>query len=169
MNIVAYDRAFGRDHFSCGHASLDNYIRLNVTKDVKAGACTCFVVADDHYRVMAFYTLSTAQIPLADAPDALRNQIRYPSVPVILLGRLAVHDEMKGRGYGKMLLVDALKRSLDVARNHIGAMAVVVDPIDQAAEAFYARFGFTMLPDSGRMFMTMRKIAEAFDHPLPPV
>ncbi|MEP6796100.1 MAG: hypothetical protein ABJB16_17355 [Saprospiraceae bacterium] len=42
-------------------------------------------------------------------------------------------------------------------------MAVIVDPIDDEAIKFYKKFGFTHLPDSGRMFMTIKKIEEAFD------
>lgn len=152
-----------RDHFSCGKPSLDNYIRNTVTKDVKSGVCTCFVIVDEQERVTAFYTLSTDSIPIDDAPDDLKKRIHYPHIPVILLGRLAVHKEFLGQGYGKLLLVNALKKSLHVAKDKIGSMAVIVDPIDDEALKFYKKFGFTHLPDSGRMFMTMKKIEEAFD------
>ena len=60
------------------------------------------------------------------------------------------------------MLINALKQSLDVAKNQIGAVAVVVDPIDGEAVAFYTKYGFTLLPNSGRMFMTMNKIETAF-------
>ena len=119
-------------------------------------------MADDDKRVAAYYTLSSESIPKEDVPEELAKKINYPHIPVILLGRLAVHNEFRGQGLGKLLLADALKRSLEVAKNQIGAAAVIVDPIDNEAELFYQKFGFTKLPDSGRMFMTMRKIEEAF-------
>ena len=162
MKIIPYDRKYKRDQFSCGKSSLDQYILRNVSKDVQAGACTCFVTVDDHDRVLAYYTLSADNIPIEGAPESIRKLIRYPYVPVILLGRLAVDGSVKGLGYGKIMLADALKRSLGVAEEHIGSVAVVVDPIDEDAEKFYAKFGFTRLPDSGRMFMSIRKIKEAF-------
>ena len=163
MNILPYSRQFKRDHFSCGQPSLDNYILRNATKDVQSGSSTCFVIIDDQQRVIAYYTLSTDSISLDEAPEELRKKINYPHIPVILLGRLAVHNKSGGKGLGKLLLADALKRSLHVAKSHIGSVAVIVDPIDEYAEAFYSKFGFTKIPDSGKMFMTMRKIAEAFD------
>ncbi|MBK6546948.1 MAG: hypothetical protein IPG12_16995 [Saprospiraceae bacterium] len=50
--IIPYSRNFSRDHFSCGKTSLDNYILKNATKDVKSGACTCFVIIDGQERVI---------------------------------------------------------------------------------------------------------------------
>ncbi|MBK8501981.1 MAG: GNAT family N-acetyltransferase [Saprospiraceae bacterium] len=135
----------------------------NATKDIKTGTCTCFVLIDEDERVIGYYTLATSSVPIVDAPDELKRRVNYPFIPVILLGRLAVDSEVRGRGYGMLLLVDSLKRSLYVARDQVGSVAVVVDPIDQEALQFYMKFGFTRIPDSGRMFMTMRKIQDAID------
>lgn len=162
MRIIPYHRNFGRDHFCCGKPSLDNYILRNVSKDIRSGACTCFVILDSQERVIAYYTLSTDSIPLDDAPEVLKKKINYPHIPVILLGRLAVHQEYAGNGLGKLMIVDALKRSLQAAKEQIGSAAVIVDPIDTEAERFYLKYGFTKIPDSGKMFMTMRKIEKAF-------
>lgn len=161
MKLIPYHRSYKRDQFSCGKPSLDNYILKNATKDIKAGACTCFVVLDEQEYVIAFYTLATQSIPFDDASDTLRKSINYPHIPVILLGRLAVHELYKGKGLGKLLLADALKKCLEVSKEKVGAVAVIVDPIDKEAESFYAKYGFTKLPDSGRMFMTMWMIEEA--------
>jgi len=51
---------------------------------------------------------------------------------------LAVDVKQQGKGYGKILLVDALKRSHETSKE-IGSFAVVVDPIDDSAEGFYKR------------------------------
>ena len=162
MEILPYNPQFIRDKFDCGKSSLNNYILRNVTKDVKAGACTCFVIINDNKEVIGYYTLSTESIPKSDAPLEYQKKINYPYLPVILLGRLAVDKNEFGNGYGKLMLINALKQSLDVAKNQIGAVAVVVDPIDGEAVAFYTKYGFTLLPNSGRMFMTMNKIETAF-------
>lgn len=162
MEALPFKRAYKRDHFDCGKPSLNNYLQRNATKDVKNGACTCFVLVNEKDEVLAYYTLSTDTIPIDSAPEAYKKKIKYPTVPVILLGRLAIDTKHSGKGYGKFLLIDALKRSLDVTKNHIGAVAIVVDPIDADATSYYLKYGFTELPDSGRMFMSMRKIDEAF-------
>ena len=41
-------------------------------------------------------------------------------------------------------------------------MAVIVDPIDQEAIDFFSKFGFILLPVSGRMFLPMATIAQLF-------
>ncbi|MBK6546947.1 MAG: GNAT family N-acetyltransferase [Saprospiraceae bacterium] len=57
-----------------------------------------------------------------DAPVELQKTIKYPHIPVILLGRLAVHNDFRGKGYGKLLLVNSLKRSLQVAKAQVGSV-----------------------------------------------
>ena len=86
----------------------------------------------------------------------------YKDLPMILLGRLAVAESQKGNGLGELLLVDALKRSYDISSSEIGAIAVVVDPINDS-ETFYEKYGFTKLPDSGKMFLPMTTIASLFN------
>ena len=163
MKIYKYDRQFKRDKFDCGKESLNNYIQRNATKDVKSGACTCFIIKNDNQEVIGYYTLSTESIPIEDAPPEFQKKIKYQYVPVILLGRLAIDKNHFGKGFGKLLLVNSLKRSLGVAKNHVGAVAVIVDPIDEEAKQYYSKYGFTLLPDSGRMFMSMKTIENAFN------
>jgi len=85
----------------------------------------------------------------------------YKSLPVTLLGRLAVNEKSKGRGLGKLLLIDALKRSFEASKV-IGSMAVIVDPKDENAVKFYDKFGFILLPDSKKMFLSMKTIEQLF-------
>ncbi len=162
MEIQSYNRKFKREKFDCGKEPLNNYIQRNVTKDVKNGACTCFVILNNSDHVIGYYTLSAESIPKSDAPSDFQKKIKYEYIPVILLGRLAIDKSQFGKGYGKLLLIDSMKRSLEVAKKQIGAVAVIVDPIDEEAIAFYSKYGFTLLPSSGRMFMSMNKIEAAF-------
>jgi hypothetical protein len=60
-----------------------------------------------------------------------------------------------------MLLLDALCRSFDASKS-IGSFAVVVDPLDAQAETFYAKYGFITLPDSGKMFLSMKTVGLLF-------
>ncbi len=162
MKIFPYQSTYKREHFSCGKPSLNNYILRNVTSDITSGACTCFVIIDESEQVISYYTLGADSIPIDDAPDELEKKIPYAHIPVILLGRLAVDSKYSGKGFGKLLIVDALFRCLQVSKTQVGSVAVIVDPIDEEAEKFYSKFGFTKLPDSGRMFMTIKKIEAAF-------
>ena len=79
------------------------------------------------------------------------------------MGRLAVDKNYFGRKLGEFLLVDAMKKSVLVAKKSIGSMALIVDPIDDIAIAFYTKYGFILLPDSGKMFLPMQTINSLFN------
>ena len=76
-------------------------------------------------------------------------------IPVILVGQLAVDTDCRGRGLGADLLVDAARRSL-VAADVIGARALVVQAIDEAAKAFYGRFGFLPFSERESLMLNLR-------------
>ena len=90
--------------------------------------------------------LITEALGRTDLPASTRKKLpRYPTVPAVRMGRLAVDHEFKGQGLGGALLADALDRA---ARSEIAAFALVVDAKDEAAAAFYSHHGFIALPDS---------------------
>ena len=86
---------------------------------------------------------------------------KYKDLPVTLLGRLAIDEKFQGQKLGRLLLIDALKRSLDTSKS-VASLAVIVDPLDQEASDFYFKYGFILLPDSGRMFLPMATIEQLF-------
>ena len=75
---------------------------------------------------------------------------------------MAIDANFQGKGVGKLLLIDALRRSYEISKS-IGSFAVVVDPIDKDAEQFYAKYGSIKLPDSGKMFLPMNTIKTLFE------
>jgi GNAT superfamily N-acetyltransferase len=153
-----------RAAFSCGKEPLDRYIRQQAGQDIRARVAAVFVLCrPDEPTIIGYYTLSSFAVQLRDVPESERKRLpRYPEVPAVLIGRLAVDERYAGQGWGKVLLIDALQRSLDQS-DQIAAAAVVVDAIDESAQAFYEKFGFQLLldPDSEherRLFLPMKTI-----------
>ncbi len=156
--------AHKRDKFFCGKELLDNYFRQQARQDVKRKLSACFVLTEKPSdEVIGYYTLSGNSISNNLIPEKFRKRLpgSYLSIPAILLGRLAIDKKYQGKGTGKLLLIDALKRCSDIS-NSIGAFAVIVDPLDNQAENFYGRYGFIKLPDSGKMFLPIKTINELF-------
>ena len=149
--------------FNCGQKLLDTYIHQQAKQDVKRHLVACFVFADERNEVKGYFTLSSASIDQELIPENIKNKLpnSYTNIPVTLLGRLAVDKSIKGKGVGEKLLLDAIKRCLD-ASSTIGSLAVVVDPIDENAKKFYLKYGFIYLPDTAKMFLAMKTIAEIF-------
>jgi predicted N-acetyltransferase YhbS len=71
----------------------------------------------------------------------------YPTVPVIILARLAIDRSVQGKGLGKGLLKDALYRAYSAAQL-AGLRAFVVHAKDDAAKAYYMQYDFESLPDN---------------------
>jgi GNAT superfamily N-acetyltransferase len=154
-----------KSDFSCGKEMLDTYIQKQANQDVKRKLAACFVITETRTNLIkGYYTLSNNGIPSEYIPDELRKKLprTYELIPTILLGRLAIDNRFQGQGIGKLLLIDALKRSYEISKT-IGSFAVVVDPIDQDAENFYNKYEFIKLPDSGKMFLPMKTISQLFE------
>ncbi len=138
-----------RSHFLSGSTALDRYFREQASQDTKRRIATCFVaVGLETGSVAGYYTLSACGVSLTDLPPAITKKLpRYPVVPAALLGRLAVDRSCQRIGLGGVLLGDALMRT---ARAELGVFAMVVDAKDEAAQRFYERFGFSLLPGETR-------------------
>ena len=143
-----------RAGFSCGNASLDEYIRTKARKENDLGYCAVFVLTDrpGSPLIAGYYTLSAHSIALSGLDTAARKKLpRYPDIPTALLGRLARDLRFRGDGVGELLLLDALKRAARSSRQ-VGTYAVTVDAIDDTAAAFYVRFGFLGLAGYPKRF-----------------
>jgi predicted N-acetyltransferase YhbS len=159
--IVLLEKGHNRKHFTCEVDSLTQYIRTQVSQDIRKSLATCFVAVDDNQYVVGYYTLSSESLGRDAIPEKFTQQVpRNYNAPVILLGRLARDIKMKGTGLGEHLLLDALFRSYKLSVESIGAMAVVTNPINQKAVEFYKKYGFYQLPDSEKMFLPMRIIKQ---------
>jgi predicted GNAT family N-acyltransferase len=161
MEIVLLAPFHGRSGFSCEEPSLTEYIHTQVSQDVRKRLAVCYVAADASHQVLGYYTLSSESLGRASIPERYLNKVpKSYNTPVILLGRLARDIKAKGTGLGEHLLLDALFRAFTLSQESIGAMAVVVDPINDHAAQWYGKYGFERLPDSGKMFLPMGTIQQ---------
>jgi ribosomal protein S18 acetylase RimI-like enzyme len=146
--IVLLESAHDRSLFHCGSESLDTYFQQRVTQDIRRRVTACFVALDGKKGIAGYYTLAAASLLLNDLPPAIGKKLpRYPSVPMIRMGRLAIAKAHQGIGLGGALLADALNRA---ARSEVAAYALIVDAKDELATAFYRHHGFIVLPESPR-------------------
>ncbi len=163
--IELLDKKHNRSYFDCGEELLNNYLQNLAGQDVKRKLSACFVLAEkETNQIQGYYTLSNSSIPLSSFPEQIRKKLpgSYVSIPATLLGGLAIDKSCQGKGIGKILLIDALKRSYEILKE-MGSFAVVVDPIDREAEAFYKKYDFISLPDSQKMFVAIKTLKELFD------
>lgn len=155
--IEPLDSRHDRSGFHCGVVSQDDYIRKQARQDVKRRISRVFVATETERTsiIVGYYTLSTLAIDLSDLPQALACKLPRHPVPAALIGRLAVSQDAQGYGVGRMLLINALKRTLAIS-DEIAIYAMVVDAIDEHAQRFYEQFGFS--PFSSRLFLPLKSI-----------
>jgi predicted GNAT family N-acyltransferase len=157
-----------RAAFSCSKKPLENYIREQASQDQKRNLAVVFVLVEKQTprRVLGYYSLSNRELPLSTLPVELAKKAgRYNSLPVTLLGRMAVDDAQKGKGLGELVLMDAFKRSLQ-ATEHVGSFAVFVEAKDEESASFYRKFGFIELPENRlKLFLPMKTIQKLFSGP----
>lgn len=154
-------KSHDRRDFDCGIPSLNQYLlrsaRQNQGQDMGR---TYVLVEEGRSRVWGYYTLSSSTIDFEEYPQSA-GLPQYP-IPAVLLARLAVDKQRHGQGLGKDLLLHVL----NTARRHaegIAAVAVTVEAIDEAAQAFYERYGFRPLNKPGRhLYLTMKQIRQLF-------
>ncbi len=158
LAIEALKNKHLKDDFNCGYPMLDNYIQRQAKQDIKRDLSACFVLVLN-YKVVGYYTLSANSINREDFPQEISQKLpqSYLELPTILLGRLAVDKNFKGNGYGELILLDALNRCVEISQN-LGTLAIVVDPIDEKAVSFYSKYGFILIPDTGKMFIPIKTV-----------
>lgn len=146
--------------FHCDVEPLDRYISKQAKQDIKRRISRVFVATlPDNPIVIGYYSLSSLSIELSQLPEKLARKLPRHPIPAALIGRMAVSRSAQGHGIGKMLLVDALKRTQSIS-DQIAVYALVVDATNAGAIGFYENFGFSRLSDdSPRLFLPLKAIS----------
>lgn len=149
-----------RDGFTCGNKVLDAYWRTQAGQDQQRGFATVIIASDARTpdKVIGFYTLAAASLLLTDIPEAeARRMPRYPAVPAIRLGRLAVASAFQGQHIGSLLVLDALRRGCG---NELAWAIFLVDAKEERLAAFYEKFLFKRFAQRPLSLWMHRKQAE---------
>ncbi len=147
--------------FRCGEDSLDEWLKRRALKNQESGASRTYVVCAEG-KVVGYYCLAAGSVENAASPPRVRRNM--PSnIPVMVIGRLAVHRDWQGRGLGRDLVRDALLRTLNAAEI-AGIRAVLVHALSDAARVFYEGCGFRPSPTNPMTLMaTLADIKKALD------
>lgn len=123
--------------FDCGSTAQTEWLRKYALISHTTGVSRVKVVCErGTARVVGYHALATGSITHADAAAGVKAGMpRYP-IPVVLLTRLGVDKGEQGKGLGKALVVDAIRRVL-AAADEIGTRALLIHAEDAAARDFY--------------------------------
>ena len=129
--------------FDCGEEFMNSWLRDKALEADRKNTARTFVFAEDR-RVLAYYALSAGNIRSSRIPPELGEMPPHP-IPIFLLARLAVDKTIQGKGIGKALVKDAVKRSL-VANRQVAGVCLMVEALNDLAKDFYLSLGFLVSP-----------------------
>ena len=146
--------------FDCGEPALNDWLRKRALQNESRFSRTYVVCAGN--RVVAYVSISAGSVERAAAPGKIRRNAP-DTIPVSLIGRLAVSRSHAGQGLGADILADALRR-IAAASQSIGIGAVLVHAKDDAARRFYMRCAeFIEHPaDSRILFLPIETVVAGF-------
>jgi GNAT superfamily N-acetyltransferase len=165
--IRRLDRSHDRSSFDCGKPVLNDWLKNRAGQFDRRDLSRTFVATRlGESVVCGYYAISTHRLLYDVLPPAESRGLPSLDVPVLLLGRLAVDRIVQGQGLGSLLLVDALRRAMQISEQ-VGIRAVEVDALDETAKAFYLKFGFRpLLDDTWHLLMPMHEIRKLKLDPL---
>lgn len=129
--------------FDSGEPSLDEWLKRRATRNQANGSSRTYVVCEGD-TVIGYYCLAAGAIGHAEAPSSMKRN-RPDPVPVLVLGRLAIHKDHHQKGMGTALLNDAIRRAIQAA-DIAGVTALLVHAISEPARRFYLSRGFIESP-----------------------
>lgn len=157
--IRRLDKSHDRSAFDCGQPLLNEWLQNRAGQFDRRDLSRTFVATRPAAAiVLGYYAISTHRVVHDVLPATEAKGLPRLDVPVVLIGRLAVDRSAQGQGLGALLLVDALRRSLQISEQ-VGIRAVEVDALDDAARNFYLKLGFrSLLDDPRHLFLPMHEI-----------
>jgi len=146
--------------FDCGEPALNDWLKQRALKNESRFSRT-YVVCDDN-RVVAYFCISAGAVEREATPGKVRRNAP-DTIPVSIIGRLAVSKAYAGQGLGADILSDSLKR-IAVASQSIGIAAVLVQAKTESAKRFYlACAEFIEYPaDSRTLFLPIETVVASF-------
>lgn len=133
------------ENFESGEPLLDEWLKKRAISNLELGASRTYVICPKSRQVVVgFFSLNMGQMLASETMGSMRrnmpNQIR-----AIVFGRLAVDRVWQGKGLGRALIFEAMRRAFRASED-VAARLVIVHAISADAENFYEHHGFTRLP-----------------------
>lgn len=146
--------------FDCGNPALTAWLQEFAWPNQQADSAKTYVACREN-RVVGYYAVTAGSVHKHESPERISKGLANHPIGVVLLARLAVDVGEQGKGLGKALLFDALKR-VEEAADIVGVRAVMVHAIDDSARKFYEYFNFDPSPiDLFQLMLLLKDVRKA--------
>lgn len=147
MVIVPLSRDHDRSGFDCGAPALNSFLKAMARQHSEKGISRTFVLVEHNFPavILGYFTLTLCEVRTAHLPAIYAKKYPQHGLPAVRLARLAVSGKYQRKGYGGLLLAEAIHRTVLIAEQ-AGLIGLFVDAKDERAHKFYQRYGFVSLP-----------------------
>jgi len=143
MSVIIEEitRQHDRKAFDCGIEELNRFLQQQARQKSVKHISKTYVACHDSLsiNVIGYYTLTGYSVTV---PPAHQYYQKYPHpLSAVKLARLAVAISFQGQRLGERLLIDAIYRTVYVAKQ-ISTIGLFVDPMMPEVVSFYDQYGF---------------------------
>lgn len=143
----AVAKSLPRNDFDCGEAELNQFLQRYARQSHEKGMAKTYLTLNAQNQIVGFYSLTLSSLPYQRFPTALQKRLGYHDVPLFTLARLAVDSRFQGQGVGGMLLVRALTRCEQVAKE-VGGIGLLIEAKNEQVASWYQSYGAVPLLDN---------------------
>lgn len=145
--ITSLARHHDRSRFDCGVPGLNSFLKATARQHGDKGISRTFVLSDQEKQdtIIGYFTLTLCEVRTEHLPEIFAKKYPQHGLPAVRLARLAVAGKYQRKGYGGLLLAEAIHRTILISEQ-AGLIGLFVDAKDERAYKFYERYGFVSLP-----------------------
>jgi predicted acetyltransferase len=163
INIEPLTKVHNRTEFDCSNPALNHFLQKIAHQHMNKGLSKTFVLIDTEQpaEIIAYMSLVVCEVLTEEIPHHWKK--KYPRrIPAAKLAKLAVSIDQQRKGYGEILLIDAMQKTLNVSKT-MGLAGLFVDAKHKQAKTYYQQFGFLSLPEQlDNLFMPLSTIDKSF-------
>lgn len=148
--------------FKCGMEKIDSWLKNEAESQQKQGRVTTWLAIAQDGKVVGYFSLRLS-IFTAQNLDLSKTQERKLGIEDgvssgNLIAKLALHEKWQGKGYGLLLLDEALTKCVQVF-NTAAYQLIMVDAATPELVPFYEQRGFFPSGENLRLLNTVRTVA----------
>jgi len=163
LKIAALSREHDRSAFDCGVAELNAFLKATARQHGEKGLSRTFVLTESEKPavILGYFTLALCEMAAEDLPPSYVAIYPRHNLPAVRLARLAISLRHQGKGYGTLLVAEAVHRTILIA-DQAGSVGLFVDAKNDRAGDFYKHFGFVSLPGQSKtLFLPLKTLRAA--------
>ncbi len=160
LSLIKVDNNTLIKPFDCGDEDLNDFLLNKAKKYYKELLATSFIIEDEENTV-AYYSIFTDSlrvdksgfVSMSALKRLLRKLVSHPKrhleyFPAIKIGRLAVNQNIKQSGFGRMIINNIIDFAINL-NNECACKLITVDAYEQSL-SFYEKIGFSYLSENDK-------------------